>query len=98
MENNELQKLLLHERKSSILNIHKMNVLENELNVFKNKFEAEKYESEANKAIIAQLEQQLFMPNSSSTTNIQNEPQNTLIQSTQYTQVRFVYYISLFSL
>ena len=90
MENKELQNLLLHERKSSILNIHKISSLENELIAFKHKLEAEKYESEAQKAIVLQLEQQLNYSN-----DIQNEPQNILMQSTQaqYIQVRFIYYI-----
>ena len=89
MENKELQNLLLHERKSSILNIHKISSLENELIAFKHKLEAEKYESEAQKAINLQLEQQLNLSN-----DIQNQPQNILMQSTQaqYIQVRFIYY------
>eukprot|EP01084_Bolivina_argentea_P081915 148335_1 len=78
LENVELQHLLLHERKSSILNIHKMNVLENELTAYKNRLEAEKYESEANKVLIHQLEQHLdtipIIPNQI-ITDIQNEPE-----------------------
>ena len=104
MENKELQNLLLHERKSSILNIHKISSLENELIAFKHKLEAEKYESEAHKALVLQLEHQLYHPSSASPSsadilNIQNEPQNILmmqssdhqLQSTQCIQVRFVY-------
>ena len=82
------------------MNIHKISSLENELIAFKHKLEAEKYESEAQKAIVLQLEQQLVNnhDNNNDNDDIQNEPQNILMQSThaaQYIQVRFFISICL---
>ena len=74
-----------------------MTALENELIAYKNKLEAEKYENEAQKALVLQLEEQIHQNDQNNDDNgnnidIQNEPLSFI------EQVRFMYSIYFHSI